>query len=238
MPDIRAVLFDFGGTLYDYATLEPAERESLAELVHWAGIDAEPRAIQRAHRDAMRRVFRQYLTRRFYLHRELFRDAVVAMLNALGGHIDDEQLERYRERQWERHARDFTLREGVVETLEALRARGLHLGVVSNIDDDQLVHLLALSELEPYFDSILSSEQAGSCKPDPGIFAEALRRADCRPDQALFVGDTLTQDIIGANEAGLRSVLLWHRTDREPPDTEPRPQYVIRGIPEVLDLLG
>jgi HAD superfamily hydrolase (TIGR01509 family) len=234
---VRAVLFDFGGTLYDYATLEPAERESLVELVHWAGIAAEPRAVQLAHRDAMRRVFRQYLTRRFYLHRDLFRDAVVAMLNALGGHVDDAQLERYRERQWERHARDFTLREGVVETLQALRVRGLYLGVVSNIDDDQLLHLMALSELEPYFDSILSSEQAGSCKPDPAIFTEALRRANCRPDEALFVGDTLAQDIAGANQAGLRSVLLWHRADREPPPTEPRPHHVIRRIAEVIDLL-
>ena len=233
----KAVLFDFGGTLYDYATLEPAERESLTELARWAGSDAEPRVIHSAHRDAMRRVFRQYLARRFYLHRDLFRDAVVGMLNALGAHLDDDQLDRYRERQWERHARDFTLREGVVETLQELHARGLHLGIVSNIDDDQLSHLMALSEIEPYFDSILSSEQAQSCKPDSAIFAEALRRAKCRPDEALFVGDTMLQDIAGANQAGLRSVLLWHRTDREPPDVEPRPHHVIHRIAELLDLI-
>jgi len=233
----KAVLFDFGGTLYDYAILQPAERESLTELARWAGVTAEPRAIHLAHRDAMRRVFRHYLTRRFYLHRDLFRDAVLGMLNALGAHVDAEQLDRYRERQWQRHARDFTLRDGVVETLEALRARGLHLGIVSNIDDDQLTHLMALSDLEPYFDSILSSEQAQSCKPDPAIFAEAMRRAGCRPDEALFVGDTLAQDIAGANQAGLRSVLLWHRTDRDPPAIEPRPHHVIRGIPELLELI-
>jgi len=236
-PDIRAVLFDFGGTLYDYATLAAAERESLAELADWAGVDADLATVLSAHRDAMRRVFRQYLTRRFYMHRDLFRDAVVGMLNALGTHVDDEQLERYRERQWERHARDFTLRDGVAETLQALRGRGLHLGVVSNIDDDQLVHLMALSELEPSFDSILSSEQARACKPDPAIFAMALQRANCRPDQALFVGDTLGQDIAGANQAGLHSVLLWHRDDREPPDGGVRPDYVIRRIPELLDLV-
>jgi putative hydrolase of the HAD superfamily len=237
MADIRAVLFDFGGTLYDYATLAPAERESLVELARWAGVDAEPQAIQVAHRDAMRRVFRQYLPRRFYLHRDLFHDAVVGMLNALGAHVDEALIERYRERQWERHARDFRLREGVAETLQALRARGLHLGVVSNIDDDQLVHLMALSELAPSFDSILSSQQVESCKPDAAIFSEALRRANCRPEEALFVGDTLAQDIAGANQAGLRSVLLWHRADREPPQGPPQPHYIIRRIPDVLDLL-
>ena len=234
---IKAVLFDFGGTLYDYATLESAERESLIELAHWAGVEAEPRAIQLAHREAMKRVFRHYVAQRFYLHRDLFRDAVIEMLNALGAHIGDEPLDRYRERQWQRHARDFTLREGVLETLDGLRARGLHLGMVSNIDDDQLTHLMALSEIEPYFDSILSSEQAQSCKPDPGIFIEALRRAGCRPDEALFVGDTILADIGGANQAGLRSVLLWHRDDKPPPPGEPRPHHVIRRIAELLELV-
>jgi 2-haloalkanoic acid dehalogenase type II len=234
---VRAVLFDFGGTLYDYATLEPAERESLVELARWAGVEAEPIVILRAHREAMRRVFREYLPRRFYLHRDLFRDAVIGMLEDLGAEVDPGHLDRYRSAQWQRHARDFALREGVIDTLQTMRERGLHLGIVSNIDDEQLAHLLEIARLEAYFDSILSSEQARSCKPDRNIFEEALRRAGCEADEALFVGDTLLQDIAGANQVGLRSVLLWHRQDKEPPDREPQPRHVIRRIPDLLDLL-
>jgi len=234
---VRAVLFDFGGTLYDYATLEPAERESLVDLARWAGVEAEPAAIQRAHREAMRRVFRDYLSRRFYLHRDLFRDAVVAMLESLGAAAEPADLDRYRATQWQRHARDFALREGVIDTLAAMRERGLHLGIVSNIDDEQLAHLLEIARLESYFDSILSSERVQSCKPDRVIFEEALRRAGCGADEALFVGDTLLQDVAGANQVGMRSVLLWHRDDKDPPDREPRPRHVIRCIPDLLDLL-
>jgi HAD superfamily hydrolase (TIGR01662 family) len=237
MPKFHAVLFDFGGTLYDYATLALAEQESLVSLVRWAGVEAEPASVLRAQRDAMRRVFRDYLTRSFYLHRDLFRDAVVAMLDDLGARVDVAHLERYRALQWELHKRDFALRDGVRETLAAIRARGIHLGIVSNIDEDQLAHLLAISELQEYFDSILSSERAGCCKPELGIFAEAIRRAGCHPSEALFVGDTIQQDIAGANRAGLHSVLLWHRDDRDPPDVEPRPHHVIRKIPDVLELL-
>jgi len=237
MAAVRAVLFDFGGTLYDYATLEAAERESLVELARQFGIDAEPGAIQRAHREAMRRVFHHYLPRRFYLHRDLFRDAVIGMLESFGAAPDPTRLDRYRAAQWQRHARDFTLREGVFDTLDALRRRGIHLGIVSNIDDDQLGHLLEIAAIGSYFDSILSSEQAQSCKPDPGIFEEAVRRAGCVAEEALFVGDTLAQDIAGANRVGLRSVLLWHRDDRDPPTEEPRPRHVIRRIPDLLDLV-
>lgn len=237
MAETKAVLFDFGGTLYDYASLQAAERESLVELARAAGVRAEPREVLDAHRVAMRRVFYAYLPRRFYLHRDLFRDAAAQMLQELGAAPVETDLDRYRAAQWERHARDFQLREGVIETLRALRERGVHVGMVSNIDDDQLAHLVALGELEEVFDSLLSSEAAGSCKPDPKIFAEALRRAGCQAEEALFIGDTLAQDVAGANRAGMRSVLLWHRDDREPPEGEVRPHHVIRRIPEVLNLV-
>ena len=233
----RAVLFDFGGTLYDYLALEPGDRECLVALARWAGIAAEDEAIRRAHRQAMQRVFSAYLPRRFYLHRELFRDAVVGMLESFGVEPDPAQLDRYRRMQWALHRRDFVLREGVVETLHALRARGVHVGMVSNIDDDQLEHLIDVAGLRDAFDSLLSSETAGACKPDPAIFADALRRARCAPQEALFVGDTLAQDIAGANRAGMRSVLLWHREDTTPPVADPQPHHVIRRIPELLELL-
>jgi 2-haloalkanoic acid dehalogenase type II len=234
---IRAVLFDFGGTLYDYTCLQNAERESLLDLVGWAGLEAEPLAIQRAHRDAMRQVFRTYLPQPFYFHRDLFRDALAGMLENLGAQPDAELLDRYRGVQWQRHARDFTLRPGVHETLAELRRRGLHLGIVSNIDEDQLAHMIDLADLRPHFHSLLSSEHARSCKPDQAIYEEALRRAGCAPDEALFVGDTLLQDIAGAHRMGMQSALIWHREDREPPTDGVRPTHVIRQIPEILALV-
>jgi len=234
---IKAVLFDFGGTLYDYSCLAAAEAESLVELARQAGASDDPHDILLAQRDAMRRVFREYLPKPFYLHRDLFRDAAVAMLEELGVEARADQLEAYRGAQWERHRRDFVLRDGVVDTLKELRRRNLHVGMVSNIDDDQLDHLLDVADIGDLFDSILSSEQAQSCKPHPRIYEIALQRAGCAPDEALFVGDTLRQDIAGANQAGMRSALIWHRQDRQPPNEGTQPTHIIRGIPEILDLI-
>ena len=100
-----------------------------------------------------------------------------------------------------------------------------------------LQHLIDLAGLRSHFDSLLSSEAAGSCKPDRRIYDAALARAGCLPEEALFVGDSLAQDIAGANRVGVRSVLIWHRDDREPPADGPRPAHVIRTIPEVLRLV-
>jgi putative hydrolase of the HAD superfamily len=238
MTQIRAVLFDFGGTLFDYETVAEGERESIIELARWAGVETDAGTIRRAYRAALKRVFYEYLPRSYYLHRDLFRDVLQAMAQSFGARFTEEQLTRYWAVQRQRRERDFVLRDGVHDTLSALRARGVHIGMVSNVDDDQLAHMLELARIEAHFDSILSSEQAQSCKPDPVIFSEALRRAGCVPQEALFVGDSLHQDIAGANRIGLRSVLIWSDPTCEPPDGEHKPQHVIRQIPEVLDLLS
>jgi putative hydrolase of the HAD superfamily len=237
MTQIRAVFFDFGGTLFDYATIAPGERESIIELARWGGVEADPQVIRRAYRAALERVFAEYLPRAYYLHRDLSRAVLHEMTRSFAAALTEDHLTRYWTMQRQRHARDFVLREGVRETLSMLRARGIHVGLVSNIDDDQLTHLLALARIEEQFDSILSSEQARSCKPDPSIFSEALRRAGCPPHEVLFVGDSLQQDIAGANRVGLRSVLIWSDPDRAPPAGEHQPRHVIRQIPEVLDLI-
>ena len=76
MPKIQAVLFDFGGTLFDYDTVAPGERESIVDLAEWAGATGESREILRAYRGALKRVFYEYLPRPYYLHRDLFRDVL------------------------------------------------------------------------------------------------------------------------------------------------------------------
>ena len=233
---LRAALFDFGGTLYDYGPLARAEAESLDQLLGWAGIDAPSKQIRLAQRESARKVFADYLSRPFYLHRDLFADTLRELLASFGKDAKPEWLDRYRAARWAGHARDLELRPGVTETLSALRARGLHIGMVSNVDEDQLEHLLEISGVRPYFDAILSSERAGSCKPDRAIFERALRSAGCEPHEALFVGDSRPADVAGANATGLHSVLIWYRSDRPPPTGAPEPAHVIRSFPELLAL--
>jgi len=130
------------------------------------------------------------------------------------------------------------LRDGVRETLRELRLRGLHLGLVSNAHEAQLWPLVRNTGLESLFDSLLSSEAAGSCKPDQRLFEEALVRASCAPAEALFVGDLLPFDIAGANRAGMCSVLILDGMDAMLPAGEARPDHIVREIPEVLTLLS
>jgi putative hydrolase of the HAD superfamily len=94
--------------------------------------------------------------------------------------------------------------------LRALRARDLKLVVVSNWDIS-LTSVLDNCGITPFVDGALSSAEAGSPKPDPGIFVAALELAGCEPGEALHVGDTPEEDCDGARAAGIRALLL----DRE-----------------------
>jgi putative hydrolase of the HAD superfamily len=69
--------------------------------------------------------------------------------------------------------------------------------------------------------SVFSSE-VGLRKPHPAIFERALDALDVEPEQALFVGDRLFEDIRGAAELGMTTVqALWFRADEHPDGAEP-----------------
>src|SRR5262249_17885254 len=95
MPRIRAVLFDFGGTLFDYADLARAQLESLAALGARSGIDLPAEEIAQAHRRALAQVFRRYLEKPTYLHRDLFSDVLRAMAQELGCSLGEDDLAHY-----------------------------------------------------------------------------------------------------------------------------------------------
>src|SRR5690348_1700330 len=135
---LRAVLFDFGGTLYDYELLEPGDRESIVALGRELGITVPDDEIRRAHRKAVKIAFDRYRRLPTYLHTHFFRDGVDEMAKAFGKTVTPEQHRSYRDHQWRLQRRDFRLREGVLEVLAKIRRRGLHLGIVSNIDRDML----------------------------------------------------------------------------------------------------
>lgn len=98
--------------------------------------------------------------------------------------------------------------------LDALRASGRRLGIISNAADDADVQTLVDNAgLRSYFDFILSSAVVGYRKPNAQIFTSALDRWQARPGQVVMVGDTLGADIAGANELGIASVWIMRRVD-------------------------
>lgn len=97
--------------------------------------------------------------------------------------------------------------DDVRPALDALRARGLRLTVVSNANGTLCAHMERLG-LASCFDCVLDSSDLGVEKPDPRLFEIALERSHASRDTTIHVGDLYHVDVLGARAAGLRSVLL------------------------------
>jgi len=96
---------------------------------------------------------------------------------------------------------------GVPGALDALRASGRRLVIVSNADG-RLRALLRRLGLEARLDLVLDSAEVGFEKPDPRIFRAALERSGADPARTVHVGDMYEIDVVGARAAGLRAVLV------------------------------
>lgn len=119
------------------------------------------------------------------------------------------------------------------DTLTALHARGLRLGVISNFDS-RLFRLLDGFAISCFFDPIVISTQAGYAKPAVEIFTQALAQHNLRSEEAVHVGDSLQMDIAGASAAGLLPVFI----DRRGTEEETESYLRVKNLAELLTILG
>lgn len=103
----------------------------------------------------------------------------------------------------------------VLPALRELRDRGLRLVVVSNWDCS-LPEWLDRAGIGELVDGAVSSAVVGEAKPAPAVFEAGLRLAGCDAAEALFVGDSVENDVLGARAAGVRAVLVQRAGDPPP----------------------
>lgn len=128
--------------------------------------------------------------------------------------------------------------EDTHEVLEELRRRDYKIGLVTNSIFPMWMRDVELEEYDilQYLDARITSGDVGYLKPHPEIYERILEMLEVRPEQAVFVGDRPENDIAGANEAGLTSVLI------APPHLERElngvvPDYTISSLSDLLPLL-
>jgi putative hydrolase of the HAD superfamily len=99
------------------------------------------------------------------------------------------------------------VRPGTFEALEAFKSAGYKLAIVSNAEGQVEADAKRFG-LARYFDVIIDSHIVGVAKPDPRIFQIALERLGVGPDEARFAGDIYSIDIAGARAAGIEARLI------------------------------
>ncbi|HVE81154.1 MAG TPA: HAD family hydrolase [Candidatus Dormibacteraeota bacterium] len=119
------------------------------------------------------------------------------------------------------------------ETLEILPdlQQDYKLGLITNTYSLAFIKLDSKYKLGQYFDFILPSYQAGLLKPDPKIFKLMLKKLGVAAEEALMVGDSLRDDVQGAEAVGIRGILVDRR------GRYPRHKSRVTSLREVKKLL-
>ena len=232
---IHAVFFDFADTLFSSRMLRDVHLRQLRFVGDTIGVTASDDELRASYREGLGVAYRSVASRPYYLHRELFGQAFIAMARTFGRELDHEQAGYAVDRQYEATIEAAELRADCLDSLRSLRERGLHVQIVSNIDEEQLEELVRRLGLESAIDARTSSESAQSCKPDPGIYECALEKARCTAEQVLFVGDSPAHDVTGPQAIGMSTALLV--ADVRPGAEDCSPDFVIERLGQVVEIV-
>lgn len=122
--------------------------------------------------------------------------------------------------------------------LLAALSRTHRLGIVSNFDDTATAYaILAGHGILGAVATVVISEAVGLRKPHPALVREGLRGLGLAPQEVLFVGDTVAEDLAAARTAGVDAVWIDARGQGLPAG-EPAPRWIVRALPELGALLA
>jgi putative hydrolase of the HAD superfamily len=213
MKSVRAVLFDFFGTLVPNFKLSE-HKALLREMATAVGAPGEPFV------ERWLGTFEERATGVFPSAREnIF--AVCETLNVTPTELQCSEAVRLRLEFEKRH---IAPQRSALSTLRAVKALGLKTCVVSDCSPE-LPQIWSETPFARLFDAAVFSCDVGIRKPNPKIYLTACRRLTVEPDECVFVGDGGSGELTGATAVGMHAVLLaWpdernnsytHRIDGE-----------------------
>lgn len=124
--------------------------------------------------------------------------------------------------------------DGIPELLESLKARGIHIAVLSNKPHARTVENIEAIFGKGYFDVVAGEQPGIPKKPDPAGVHRILSQLGIAPEECLYFGDTSTDMKTGLN-AGLVTVgVTWGFRDRKELESY-HPSYIISHPREVLE---
>lgn len=108
---------------------------------------------------------------------------------------------------WSR-AENFGLYDDVIPCLDALRAGGIRMALLTNALGHGVEEVVAHFALDDYMDATISSADTGAVKPAPRMYSTLLALLRVAPAAAVMVGDSVEDDVKGAVECGCGAILL------------------------------
>jgi len=222
---IKAVIFDYGGTLAQSNTQWEIVSEKAVERLSMDGVDVTESDFQNAVMDTVewRRIIHKE-GKEVDSH-EFFNNAL-GILGQTTGRDTTDELEMY--------VYESTDTEWLadLDTLLASLSESHKIALLSNAWLEAPRQILRDRGYGRWFDAMVCSYDIGIPKPDPRIFQHTLGLLNVDASEAVMVGDSIKADIQGATNAGLEAV--WVDTD----GTGEYKGHKVKTIAEIPDLIG
>jgi putative hydrolase of the HAD superfamily len=149
------------------------------------------------------------------------------------GELDDELYTAYADARM-RSVDLIELFEDAVDTVRALRAQGLKVGILTNGPSELQRRKLRRIGIESEVDAVAVSEEIGASKPDPEAYERAVAMLGLEAAEVAMVGDHVVNDVAGALAAGLAAAVWVERRPGELPEGA----HLAQELAEVPRLLG
>lgn len=227
MPAITAVTFDLWQTLIlDNRELGQKRAQVRLDgargLLQGHGEEFEPDHIREAYRGCYRACRAVRNTNKDVS----FRNQVEIFINLISDGLVDRLPEATIARIEQVYAESFfeyppMFHEATRQTLESVRGMGLVIGLISNTGMTPgytFREFLGRNGFLAYFDALTFSDEVLLAKPSDEIFLMTVNSLNARPEATIHVGDHVTNDVVGANRLGMKSV--WIRGFYEPEDPD------------------
>ncbi|EMR73150.1 haloacid dehalogenase superfamily enzyme, subfamily IA [Thaumarchaeota archaeon SCGC AB-539-E09] len=225
---IKAVILDFGGTLSNGALDLDPYHEKTRSILAGRGHLVEMIRLKKALKGALGDLNRVRMKGKEMTFEDVY-DIFLGRLEIPG---DRETLDELHDN-YRNHLRTDFL--PCVEYVLKNLAEKYKVALLSNTMSDQPRLLLSENGFDKYFDLIICSRDLGLRKPNPKLFKYILEKLEVKPNEAVHVGDSVKEDMIGARDSDVTGI--WIKT----PDQPSWSGYAISSIcelPEFLENMG
>jgi len=237
---IKLVIFDLGSTLIyekdDWTPYFPRADAALWKVLHDAGVRLEPPELY-GEFDTLFNLY--YVQHRNDLDEPTTAAVLDDLLQSKGYSLPDATLRSAMRAMYAVTQSNWFPERDAIPTLDLLRERGFHIGLISNAADDENTQaLIDKGGFRPFLEFIVSSAAFGKRKPDPGIFEVALQHFQMPPEQAVMVGDTYEADIVGGYGIGMNTIWITRRVSYMPEHLPVEPDVIVTSLSEIPTLLS
>ncbi|MBU7018000.1 MAG: HAD family hydrolase [Theionarchaea archaeon] len=206
---IEAVLFDLGGTLI---RSELTISETFQKILEWKGINVTVKDVEKALEEAhleYRGEFEDMAGKVPFS--ELYGKWNAHVLDAMG--VEDGNLPQEINEKWFEFC-GIEIFPDVIATLDMLMSKGIKTGIISNGYEEEIHEICKMVDIKTYFDVIIGVDTIKKRKPASEIFMHALERISVKPEEAIYVGNSMEYDYYGAERVGMHSFLIM-RSDTQ-----------------------